>query len=98
MMSEKRPDFEQIKSNVSISRALSFYGVTLKQSGKRLVGACPVHSGNNPRSFTVSEDDQVWYCHSQCGRGGSVLDLVAELEKCSLVEAAQILTDRYALG
>ena len=98
MSDNNRPDFEKIKSSISIPQALEFYTVTLKKSGTRLVGVCPIHGGTNPRGFSVSTDSQVWYCFGKCGRGGSVLDLVAALEDCSILEAAKILEDRFGLA
>jgi len=39
---------------------------------------CPIHRGKDD-NFKLCADGQ-WFCHSQCGRGGGVLDLIAELE------------------
>lgn len=41
-------------------------------------GACPVHHGKN-ENFAVDPETGRWFCHSQCGRGGDVFDLEAEL-------------------
>lgn len=88
-------DFNAIKAQVPINVALAFYGVRLKHAGAKLTGCCPVHNGSNPRAFTVSADRRFWYCFGDCVRGGSVLDLVAGIEDCSLVEAAKLVSERH---
>ncbi len=89
------PKFSTIKNRVPVDVALTHYGVTLKQQASRLVGRCPIHGGSNDRGFVVSPDRRSWYCFGDCSRGGSVLDLVMELEEASLTEAAAILVQRY---
>ena len=46
----------------------------LKRTGNELRGPCPIHRGNGP-NFALNRETGVWYCHSQCGRGGSLIDL-----------------------
>ena len=36
-----------------------------------------------------------WHCHGACQRGGNVLDLVAALERCSVIEVAIVLTEQF---
>lgn len=90
-------DFQYIKERVPVDVALSHYGMTLKPAGAKLVGCCPVHQGSNNRQFTVSSDRRSWYCFGDCSKGGSVIDLIAGIEDCSLVDAARLLTERYNL-
>lgn len=47
---------------------------------------CPIHRGEDD-NFKLCADGQ-WFCHSQCGRGGGVLDLIAELEPVTRDDAA----------
>jgi DNA primase len=35
---------------------------------------CPIHQGCGD-NFAVKSTDGAWFCHSKCGRGGSMLDL-----------------------
>ena len=91
-------DFAQVKRDVAIEQVLERYGVSLKRSGRQLAGCCPVHGGSNPRAFVVSPQKNAWRCFGDCNRGGSVIDLVAELERVSLNEAARLLIDWFALG
>ncbi|KUO56028.1 MAG: hypothetical protein APF80_12365 [Alphaproteobacteria bacterium BRH_c36] len=88
---------DNIKASVPIDIALAHYGITLKVSGNRLTGVCPIHHGSNKRAFVVSADRRAWYCFGDCRRGGSVLDLVMTLENCSLSEAGDRLADRYGV-
>jgi putative DNA primase/helicase len=41
-------------------------------------GGCPVHQGKDA-NFAVDPKNGRWYCHSQCGRGGDILELEAAL-------------------
>ena len=50
----------------------------LKQNGAEWRGPCPVHHGDDA-NFAVNPEDGLAYCHSQCGRGWSILQLEREL-------------------
>lgn len=90
-------DFAKLKQAVSIERVLDAYGVTLKRSGTQLVGCCPIHKGANAKAFVVSPQKGAWRCFADCNRGGSVIDLVAELERISIRDAARLLAQRYSM-
>jgi DNA primase len=85
-----RPDFAQLKQQVSILEVLSRRGLTgsLRRRGHRLTGPCPVHGGDNPTAFTVDITKNVWFCFSGCGAGGDVIELVRRLDRVSHREAA----------
>ena len=98
-------DFREIKQNVGIEQVLTNYGLQLKRVRRHyLRGRCPLpmHGSIQSRqSFGVDTVKNVWACHSaSCcqargGRvGGTVLDLVAYLERCSIREAALRLQAR----
>jgi DNA primase len=86
-------DFEAIKHRVPIAAALERYGVQgLRRSGKaHLRGRCPLHAGDGRDTFHVDTAQQVFHCFA-CQAGGSVLDLVAAIERCGLREAAEKLS------
>ena len=71
----------------------------LKRSGKNhLRGRCPLHRGEGRETFHADTAEQVFHCFS-CGAGGSVLDLVAAIERCDLRQAAEKLSSwRYSLA
>lgn len=98
-------DFREIKQSVGIEEVLAAYRVQLKGVRRNyLRGRCPLpthRSARSQQSFGVDTAKNVWACHSvSCcqargGRvGGTVLDLVAYLEGCSIRDAALRLQAR----
>ena len=67
----------------------------LQRRGRRLVGLCPFHTEKTP-SFTVTPERNLFYCFG-CQKGGSMLDLVMELEKLSFPEAFRLLAGRAGM-
>jgi DNA primase len=95
----ERVDFKSVKAKVSIETVLSHYDVRLRRVGAdQFRGKCPLPTHSSVRSndsFSVSFTRNAWSCQSasciaaRSGRvGGNVLDLVAEMERCSIREAA----------
>ena len=68
-----------------IEELLRKYGVKVKRSGESYRGACPLHNGDNPTAFCITEHG-LWYCFSHCG-GGNLIELIARLENISKEEA-----------
>ena len=63
------------------SEVASYYRTrfpNLKQTGPEWRGACPVHQGDDP-NFAGNPENGLAYCHSQCGRGWSILQLEQQL-------------------
>jgi DNA primase len=92
-------DFTALKRQVSITDVLARYGLLAGLNEKkpgRLVGPCPIHGGKNGTSFNVDLEKNVFHCFSQCG-GGNVLDLVVKIEKCSIRDAGEKLSDWFGL-
>jgi DNA primase len=87
-------EFAAIKRALPMTTVLQHYRIgELKRSGQNhLRGRCPLHGGEGRETFHVDTTEQVFHCFS-CGAGGSVLDLVAAIERCGLREAAQKLSD-----
>jgi DNA primase len=84
-------DFAAIKQQVALSVVLRQYQVPLRRSGRyQYRGICPIHRGQGRDAFHVNLSQNVFHCFS-CGAGGSVLDFVAAMERCSLREAARRL-------
>lgn len=76
---------------------LRHYGYFVPSGRREYRIPCPIHKGHDS-NFSVSERAGLWNCFSVCGRGGSVIDLVAELEKISVVDAAEKLSREFHLG
>ena len=85
--------YEDIKRNISITAVLRKYGYPAFDKQHYRI-PCPIHHGRDA-NFSVSESDGLWNCFSVCGRGGSVIDLVAAFEKIDIKEAAEKLTTTF---
>jgi len=84
-------DFKSIKRTVKLESVLRHYHVELRQSGKsQYRGCCPIHRGQGREAFHVNLARNLFHCFA-CDAGGTVLDFVAAMEGCSLVEAARKL-------
>lgn len=95
-----RVDYRALNRTVPVLAALDRLGrldTALTRRGTRVVGPCPIHGGDNPRQFVVSLTDNRWHCFGDCDRGGSVIDLVALLERISIHDAAVRLAAWFAL-
>jgi hypothetical protein len=98
----QRVYYEQLKRVVPITALLERYGVlhTLKRRGKQLVGPCPIHGGRRKTQFVVDDrDKQLWRCFSpEHDSGGSILELVAEMEKVDVHAAAELIAQWFAIA
>lgn len=60
----------------------SFYAARVPDLKQRRAaewrGPCPIHQGKDD-NFAVDPETGRWFCHSQCGRGGDILELEAAL-------------------
>jgi DNA primase len=65
----------KLKAEITLEDYLRAQGVELRRNRAR----CIVHGGDNPQSFSVDPERQLWHCFS-CGHGGDLIDL------CELVE------------
>jgi len=81
---------ERLKREVSVERLAAQKGIALKRHGSNLVGRCPFHDDRTP-SFVVTPEKNLWHCMGACQVGGSVIDLVMRLEKCSFRLACELL-------
>jgi DNA primase len=92
-------DFKSVKAKVSMETVLSHYDVRLRRVGvDEFRGKCPLPAHSSARSndsFSVSFTRNAWSCQSasciaaRSGRvGGNVFHFVAEMERCSIREAA----------
>lgn len=75
---------DRIKAKHPIDVYLRKIGVKLIGEGAERKAICPFHKDQNP-SLSVNVTDGIWKCHAGCGQG-SVIDLMAKVEKRSVVE------------
>jgi len=92
--------FPDLKRVVPIAAVLERYGLLgdLKRIGAQLFGTCPIHRGSNKKQFVVDPAKSLWRCFGDCDRGGSTLQLVAELERIGIREAASLVSDWFAIA
>jgi DNA primase len=91
-------DFKAIKRGVNLESVLRHYGIELRRSGPdQYRGRCPIHGGEGCDAFHANFARNIFHCFA-CGAGGTVLDLVAALEGCTLREAAEKLQPRVTPG
>ncbi len=85
-------DFKQLKAQVSIDQILTAYGLAknLRRTDHGLIGACPIHNGDNPTAFRVDLKKGLFHCFTGCG-GGDAVELVRKIKRCSYPQAAYFL-------
>lgn len=64
----------------------------LKRMGSTYRGKCPLHGGGNDSSFTIFGDKH-FYCFA-CGKGGNIINFVAEQEQISYTQAIELLANQ----
>lgn len=83
---------QRILDTAEIVEVVSDY-VRLKKRGSNYIGLCPFHAERTP-SFSVSKSRGICKCFS-CGKGGSPVGFIMELEKCSYSDALRLLAKKY---
>ena len=69
--------------------------VKLEKRGGRFWACCPFHDEKTP-SFTVNPDTKSYYCFG-CHKGGSVLNMVMELDTLSFPEAVELMAKKFSI-
>ncbi len=89
-----RRAIEVLKAEISIEDYLHDHSVEVRCNRAR----CVVHGGDNPTSFSINPEKQLWYCFS-CGEGGDLIDLVEAVEKHADTWTAVVsLAMRYSVA
>lgn len=86
---------QELSDRNDIVDVVSPYVRLTKKSGANLFGLCPFHSEKTP-SFSVSTDKQIYHCFG-CGKGGSVINFIMEIENLSFPEAVEFLAKRVGM-
>ncbi|PKM72639.1 MAG: DNA primase [Firmicutes bacterium HGW-Firmicutes-16] len=87
---------KELTERNDIADVVSQYVRLNKKSGNNLFGLCPFHSEKSP-SFSVSNDKQIYHCFG-CGKGGSVINFIMEIENLSYPDAIRFLARRVGLA
>ncbi len=83
---------QRILDSADIVEVVSDF-VSLKRRGANYIGLCPFHNERTP-SFSVSKAKGICKCFS-CGKGGSPVNFLMELEQISYQEALRYLAKKY---
>jgi hypothetical protein len=90
-------NFAGIKQSVALAAVLEQYQwKCLRQRGDRAEGRCPIHRGQREDAFHADLRNNGFHCFS-CHAHGSVLDLVAAMEGCTLRQAALLLQHWFGI-
>lgn len=81
---------ERLKSEVSLERLVTGFGIGLKRHGADLLGLCPFHDDREP-SLVVSPKKNLWHCLGTCQTGGTVIDWVMKTRGVSFRYAVELL-------
>lgn len=87
-----RETVQRILDTADIVEVVSDF-VHLKKRGANYVGLCPFHNERTP-SFSVSKSKGICKCFS-CGKGGSPVNFIMEIEQISYYEALRYLANKY---
>ncbi|WP_411676728.1 DNA primase [Caproicibacter sp.] len=85
---------QELKARSDLAEIAANY-VSLKRSGRNLVGLCPFHSEKSP-SFNVYPENGSFYCFG-CGTGGDVITFVRRIENLDYMEAVRFLAQRAGM-
>lgn len=85
---------QELKARSDLAEIASNY-VSLKRSGKNLVGLCPFHHEKTP-SFNIYTENGSFYCFG-CGAGGDVITFVRRIENLDYMEAVRFLAQRAGM-
>lgn len=66
----------KLKEEISLEEYLQAHGVEVRRNRAR----CIIHAGDNPQSFSIDPEQQVWHCFA-CQEGGDLIDLCELVEK-----------------
>lgn len=91
----KKAPVERIRDAVDVKKLLGYYGAQHIHGSGNIRCCCPIHRGDNKTAFVFSETEKLYYCHTQCQRGGDVFDFVMEMEECSFIEAVKRLAEMF---
>ena len=87
---------QELSERNDIVDVVSGYVQLTKRSGSNLFGLCPFHSEKTP-SFSVAPDKQIYHCFG-CGKGGSVIGFIMEIENLSFPDAVGFLARRAGMA
>lgn len=85
---------QELKARCDLESVVSRY-VSLKKSGRGLMGLCPFHNEKTP-SFHVLPEQQFFHCFG-CNAGGDVITFIMKIENLSYVDAVRFLAEQAGM-
>lgn len=85
---------QRVKESVRLADVLSLYHLQPDRAGFL---HCPFHSGDRSPSLKVYLDQNTWHCFG-CGKNGTVIDFVMQMERCSFTDAIKKLDSDFHIG
>jgi len=82
---------QKIKDRLLVSEVMSQYATVVRR-GNDFWCNCPIHGEKTP-SLIIHDDKGTWHCFG-CGKGGTIFNIVQEMEKCTFPEAVRILAKK----
>ena len=86
---------DELVDRNDIVDVVSGYVRLSKRSGANQFGLCPFHSEKTP-SFSVNQEKQIYHCFG-CGKGGSVINFIMEIENLGYRDAVAFLARRAGM-
>ena len=86
---------DELVERNDIVDVVSGYVRLSKRSGANQFGLCPFHSEKTP-SFAVNQEKQIYHCFG-CGKGGSVINFIMEIENLGYRDAVAFLARRVGM-
>ncbi|MCH3906719.1 MAG: DNA primase [Sphaerochaeta sp.] len=94
-MPKYSPAFLQsIKDKLLVSDVMGRYSKLVRR-GNDYWCNCPIHGEKTP-SLVIHDDKGTWHCFG-CGKGGNIFTIVQEMEKCSFIQAVEMLAQQAGL-
>jgi hypothetical protein len=84
-------DFKVVKEQVSIEKAVTLLGLTMRKHGDSMRAPCPTCKAAGDRALAVSLNKNSYYCFAQ-GAGGDVIAFAAHVRGLSQRDAAVFLS------
>ena len=90
--SNDKQELQDLKRSIDLPALLTGYGVDLKKQGASYVALCIWHDEKRPSMGVFQGDDGIWRCNCHsCGRRGTAIDVVQEMDGVDVAEAIQRL-------
>jgi DNA primase len=98
-----RIDFVKLRQQITMEQVLRLlhWWDRLKGRGAQRRGPCPIHepARSQGRCFSVNLDTKMFQCFDvSCGAKGNLLDLWAQSQRLSLLQAAHDLAERLGVA